>query len=143
MANSGKKVENFSPDLLRLFAAGQQRTVRLKFRTRAEGYAFVYRMNKLRQAMRTEQHHMLSIAEGVQVAYVDKEEFIVEVKPSDDRFLDVVREALGAVEGLNLPELTDPPLDWDKLQTPEVKASRKALEDFLNQPIAEGEDDDD
>lgn len=130
MANRGLVVANFAPELIRIFQLGFEKELPpFPFPTLKDAHVFVYRMNKLRQAMRKEKHPLLAYAEGVSVC-LNRKTAEVTVRPVDDRFMDVVRNILEVTEN-ELDSSTESalgnPFGIDAERKPDASAERALL----------------
>lgn len=89
------KVASFTSDMLELVqaAAKAKEPIVLEFASLKQARYFATRMNRLRAAMRNENHWLLSSIEQ-QSFSVDAERFTVTVRPADYVFSDTIRNAL-------------------------------------------------
>ena len=100
MPRGKKTVQNYAPEMLELFQHGCKVPIEIPFATAQQAATFGYRMNRLRMAMRDEEHWLLTSAEGCSVS-IDKENKKVTIKPVDMTFVPRIREALA-----RLPEIS-------------------------------------
>ena len=129
-------VRNYAPELLELFRRGAAEPVRIKLDDYAQAVTYRHRLHNLRKTMRTENHHLLAIAEGVMLTIEgDKGTspvFLV-AKPADTGLVAALRQSGIEVEAAEpakatphpaAPPPADEPIPYDPF------ASESALEAF-------------
>lgn len=132
-------VANFTPEFLELFRQGAQKPIELKGLTKPAAVSLRSRLNKMRVAMRKEQHPLLPSAERCMVSIIpspnrgdlpDDQDFVVIVRPPDLDYMPALREAGIIVEDKDsldpAPETAPPP-------SPESDTAAAVLA-YLNNP---------
>lgn len=62
-----KRIVNYDPHLVEFFRAASQREVRLRFTTKGEAVKARQRLYTCRKTMRKEHHHLVNVAEQVEI----------------------------------------------------------------------------
>lgn len=128
MPRGKKTVASFAPEMLELFQHGAKKEITIDgFKDLKSVQAFVYRMNRLRVAMREERHWLLPCAEGTQISF-NEEKLSVSVKPTDIDFLLQIREALDGVRKEKDEEEND---ENEEFEAIDAQASNDILKAFL------------
>lgn len=96
------KLKNYDPGMFELFERvfTTKTAVVIPFDSLNKAKAFGLRMQRLRRDMRSEGHHMLYMAEAVQVS-VNNKTFEVSIQPPDMPYIEAIQKALA-----RLPEVS-------------------------------------
>ena len=101
------RVASFAPELLEIYRRGARDVISITLTDLKAAQRLRYRLHTLRAAMRSENHHLLSIAEKVPFALVansDNNTVVLTASPSDDDFLPAIRRAGVNIEDMPMAE---------------------------------------
>lgn len=135
MPRGKKSVANYAPEMLELFQHGHKTPIEVSFATAGQASNFGYRMNRLRMAMRDEEHWLLPSAEACSIA-IDREKKTVTIKPVDISFIPRIREALSRLPEQS-KEIQEQELSHEvaKKIHEESLSQSDLLKKFLSEPV--------
>jgi len=109
-----KGVINFAPEALEFYRTASTKPIRLEFKLERSAIRARQRLYDLRKALRREDHHLVAVAEQVQLRVVegDDGQWFLEGRPADTEESGLVGALRAA--GIRLPsadeaEATEPP----------------------------------
>lgn len=103
-------VKNYAPEMLELFRKASRKECRVELESMKAAEYLRFRLHNLRKAMRQEHHHLLSLAESVQISIErqgSKTELVA--RPADTAFVDALHAAGIHVEEPEEEETSPPP----------------------------------